>query len=306
MKTRYLLPALLATCAVATAPALGQTLDQRIDTVRKQAAQNTAASQENTRLKLLQTLLYKRLTVSFERVPAREVFDFMRTALGINLIARYSDDPVAHGIDPQTPISLIGEGMLAIELLNLVLEQCSAVEPSTWQLRGSFLEVGTKERLSTPDAQQIRAYPIDDLTYQPPRFENTLPMTLEESLSWPFGGYASGSSYNLRPYGGGFGGYGGRGGFGGRGGYGGSIGPAGRPTDTVRDKMQAAESLIALIVEVIEPEAWTRNGGAWASIHYRDGALVVRAPDFIHRQINGYPRVPRPDRVSKRRDSPPK
>ncbi len=300
MKTRYLLPALLAICSVVTVGVWGQTLPQRIAALRKQAAQSTAASQENTRLKLLQTLLYKKLTVSFEQVPAREVFDYIRTALGINLIARYSDDPVAHGIDPQTPITLIGEGMLAIELLNLVLEQCSAVEPSTWQLRGSFVEVGTKERLSTPEAQQIRAYPIDDLTYQPPRFEHTLPMTLEESLSWPYGGYAPGPSYRLRPYGGGYGGYGGRGG------YGGSIGPAGRPTDTTKDKTQAAESLIALIVEVIEPEAWTRNGGAWASIRYRDGALIVRAPDFIHRQINGYPRVPPPDRVSKRKDSPPK
>ena len=291
MKTRYLLPALLATSSVVTAGVWGQTLPQRIAEVTKRAAQSTATSQENTRLKLLQTLLYKKLTVSFEQVPAREVFDFIRIALGINLIARYSDDPVAHGIDPQTPITLIGEGMLAVELLNLVLEQCSAVEPSTWQLRGSFVEVGTKERLSTPEAQQIRAYTIDDLTYQPPRFEHTLPMTLEESLRWPYGGYAPGPSFRLRPYGG-------------RGGYGGSIGPAGRPTDTTKDKTQAAESLIALIVEVIEPEAWTRNGGAWASIHYRDGALIVRAPDFIHRQINGYPRVPSPDRVSRPRDSP--
>lgn len=300
MKTRHLLPALLATCSVVTAGVWGQTLPQRIAAVKKRAVQSTAASQENTRLKLLQTLLYKKLTVSFERVPAREVFDYMRAALGINLIARYSDDPVAHGIDPQTPITLIGEGMLAVELLDLVLEQCSAVEPSTWQLRGSFVEVGTKERLSTPESQQIRVYAIDDLTYQPPRFENTMPMTLEESLSRPYGGYAPGPSYRLRPYGGGYGGYGGRGG------YGGSIGPAVRPTDTIRDKTQAAESIIALIVEVIEPEAWTRNGGAWASIRYLDGALIVRAPDFIHRQINGYPRVPRPDRVSRRKDSPPK
>ena len=30
--------------------------------------------------------------------------------------------------------------------------------------------------------------------------------------------------------------------------------------------------------------------GKWASVKYWQGKLIVRAPDFLHRQLNGYPK----------------
>ena len=54
------------------------------------------------------------------------------------------------------------------------------------------------------------------------------------------------------------------------------------------------DSLIELVTETVEPDAWQRNGGQWATMKYRDGALIVNAPPFIHRQIGGTPRVPPP------------
>ena len=33
---------------------------------------------------------------------------------------------------------------------------------------------------------------------------------------------------------------------------------------------------------------WTDNGGEGASMHLFNGTLIVNAPDYIHRQINGY------------------
>ena len=40
--------------------------------------------------------------------------------------------------------------------------------------------------------------------------------------------------------------------------------------------------------------AWINNGGEYATIKYFDGALIVRAPDYIHRQIGGYPKPLKP------------
>ena len=60
------------------------------------------------------------------------------------------------------------------------------------------------------------------------------------------------------------------------------------------EKKKRALELIDLITEIVEPDAWTLNGGTWATITYVDGMLVVRAPDFVQREIGGYPRVPRP------------
>ena len=64
------------------------------------------------------------------------------------------------------------------------------------------------------------------------------------------------------------------------------------------NRRQKAEELIDMIIESIEPMAWDQNGGSWATIRYYEGSLIVRAPDYIHRQIGGYPRPlrPRPER----------
>ncbi|MCH8006059.1 MAG: hypothetical protein IH888_07505, partial [Planctomycetes bacterium] len=36
------------------------------------------------------------------------------------------------------------------------------------------------------------------------------------------------------------------------------------------------------------------NGGDFATISYYTGTLIVRAPDYIHRQLGGYPFATRP------------
>ena len=280
-----LLPALalsLVWVGVAT-PVSGQTLAQRIEAVKKKRALEQAGQTvESPKVKMLQALLYTELAVDFNETPAREVFEYLKTALDINLIVRYSDDPIGHGIDAETPISLSAEKMRAFEVLDLVLEQCATVEACTWQLRGSFVEVGTKERLSAQTAREIRAYSIDDLLFEAPRFTDSMSLRLDDAFYSPWYGGSFGGNF-----GGNFGGYG-------SGGYGGSINPlATRPTGA-EEREQKAQALIELIVEVVEPTAWARNGGQWATIRYREGALIVRAPDYIQRQINGYPRVPRP------------
>ena len=280
----------IASIAAITAPASSQTLTDRIAAIKKQRAAEQAAAQTRTELgpkaKLLQSLLYHKLTVNFDQTPARDVFDYLATTLGVNLIARYSDDTIAHGIDPETPISLSIEDMHALQVLELALEQCATAEGCTWQLRTGFIEVGTKERLSTPIAQEVRTYPIDELVFAPTRFNNAPSVGINHLYpSYPgYGGYA-------HPYTGRYsGGYGT--------GYGGSVGPTTLAPAADQRKSQRAQEIVNLITDTIEPMAWTVNGGNWATIRYRDGSLIVNAPDYIHRQIDGYPHVPPPNTES--------
>ncbi|MHC4991536.1 MAG: hypothetical protein ACYTGC_11200 [Planctomycetota bacterium] len=265
---------LAVTVGTVAAPAAGQTLAERVAAIQEKRAEKEKA----TKLRMLQVLLYEQVTVTFDQTPARDVFDYLRISLDVNLIVRYSDDTIGHGIDPDTPITLTADGVPALELLELVLEQCSTVDECTWQLRKSFLEIGTKERLSVPAARQIRWYPVDEILFEAPDFKDSVSMRLEDSFPY-YGGYGWGHA-------GGF--------LNGGGGYGGSIristGGAGGAAGTAN----RVQSLIDLIVELVEPQAWAQNGGEWASIRYREGALVVNAPPFIHRKIGGYPRVPPP------------
>ena len=275
--------AVMLTLAIVAAPAAGQSLQQRIAAVRDQQEQKQT-QQRGARVKMLQSLLYRDLTVDFDRTPARDAFDYLGTTLGINLVVRYADDRVGHGIDPALPIVLSVRDAPAMVVLELVLEQCSSVEQCTWQLRKGFLEVGTKERLSVPAARVLRWYAVDELIFEPPDFDDSLDLRLDHVLPG---------------YGGGYGGY--SGGVLGGGGYGGSIrfstGAGG-----ASPKAQRVQSLISFITDIVEPTAWTRNGGDQASISYRDGMLLINAPGYIQRQVFGHPKVPPPDTVTPREE----
>ncbi|MHC4209958.1 MAG: hypothetical protein ACYSWT_09640 [Planctomycetota bacterium] len=266
--------ALVLTMGTVAAPAAGQTLSQRVAAIQEKRAEKEKAS----KIRILQALLYTQLTVRFDRTPARDVFDYLKIALDINVIARYSDDAIGHGIEPDAPITLDADGVPALELLELILEQCSAIDACTWQLRRGYLEVGTKERLSVPATRQIRWYPIDELLFEAPHFDDSISLRLEDAFP-----YTGGSGWG---YAGGF--------LNGGGGYGGSIQISPAASGSGGGTANRVQSLIDLIVELVEPEAWTQNGGAWASIRYREGALIVNAPPYVHRKPAGYPRVPPP------------
>ena len=49
---------------------------------------------------------------------------------------------------------------------------------------------------------------------------------------------------------------------------------------------------MTLIKELVEPEGWIDNGGSWSTMQLYEGVLIIRAPDFVHRQIDGYPFAP--------------
>ncbi|NNM27290.1 MAG: hypothetical protein HKO59_15115 [Phycisphaerales bacterium] len=262
--------------ALLATPALAQSLSGRIQAVRQQHTQRATVSPQ---VKTLQTLLYGRVTVNFDETPAREAIEFIANTLGVPIAGRYLDDPAGHGIDPDLPISLRAADLTGLDAIELVLEQCSADEPSTWQLTRRGLEVGTKERLSAPAARSLRTYPIEAMLFEPTRYDDApkLGIFIDNPVYDPYAGPytppgASGS-------------------FSSRGVV---VNQSGRSGTGTPDRTARANELIELIIATVEPLAWIQNGGEWASVQYHDGFLVVRAPDYIHRQLGGYPRVPRP------------
>jgi len=297
--------------ATPVTPASGQSLSESIQIVKKRRADQARKDRVAGRqTKMLQRLFYTELDVDFEKVPVRDVFEFMDELLDVQLIVRYHDDPTGIGIDPDTAISLEGEALLAVEVIEMVLEQCSVIDDCTWQLRRSFIEIGPKERLGVSSAQEMRIYPIDELLYEAPRFSNRPVMGFNVGYPGWIGAYDSDYSHRGRlRYTNGWGwGWGSR--LQGQG-YGGAFGGNVVSNGTTKDpdagdrgnlnsreaKAERAEELIEFITSMVEPEAWNRNGGMSASIEYRDGSLFVRAPEFVHREIAGYPPIPPPEDV---------
>jgi hypothetical protein len=281
-----------ATCTLVAAglaaAAEAQSLSERINAVTEQRA----AQQNLSKSGLLRALISTGVSVRFSETPAKEAFAYLKQLTGVDLTVRWSSDPGASdGFDPEAPITLEVNNGQALVVLERMIEQAST-EPSTWQLRDGYVEVGPKSRLSVRNAQETRIYPIRDLLFEAPNFDNAPDFNLNQAMqSGGMGGGGGGGGGFGGGGGGGFGG-GGGGGFGGGGGGGGGGTPFGESGEQPerRSAQEKAEELIDLIKSLVEPDAWLDE--SVASIRYYDGSIIVRAPDFIQRQIGGYGMLP--------------
>lgn len=244
---------------------------------------------------ILGKLVYTDVTVEFNQTELKQVMDFLGTLLDVQMVIYWQGENRVTGLDPELAVTIDVEQTPALNLLQRILEQCSKDgEEYTWQLRQGMLEIGSKERLGRKSAQVLKLYNIENLILEIPDFDNAPTLDLGN-----FGGGGGGLG------GGGFGGGGGigGGGGGGRGGAGGGFGGGGAggggggslaPTE----EADRIEELVTLITTFIEPEAWRRNGGEWATIESYRGNLIIRAPDFVQRQLEGYAFRPIPPKGS--------
>ncbi len=276
---------IFVTLAMTASPASGQGLRERIDHVRRDRARSEASNVEKGRL--LSVLMYRDIEMlDFRDQPARDVVNYLRNLLGIPIVGRWMDDRAGEGLDPDAPITLRVENQPALRVLEMVLEQLEEYEETGWQLRDGFVEIGTKNRLAARAAQEIRYYPIRDLLFEPPRFDNAPDFDLNQALQQ---GGSGGGGGGGRGGGGGGGGRGGGGGGGGGAGGGGQLFGDPEEDPELETEEERAQRIIDLIVELIEPTGWDIMGGTWATIRFHQGVLIIRAPDFVHRQIGGYP-----------------
>ena len=249
-------------------------------------ADAAAPYEDQVRAELIGVLTLTRLSVSFDGVSAREAFRTLSAAINTPILGRYNDDRVGHGIDPDLLVTVHLDDVPARYVLELILDQVALDEPCTWQLRRGSIEVGTKERLSVPAASETRIYRVADLLLEAPYFES------------PFAGAMVGGSWTFHghPY---------------------ATAALTRPSSSGRKKPdQLAGEIAEGIVEMIEPGNWdygqddgdpefddeipgslsvgadrrTRpRAGKIARLRIWRDRFVIAAPDFIHRQIVGYP-----------------
>ena len=160
--------------------AVAQGLSERIRGVADQRAQERA--QDSSRASLLGALLYTDVAVNFDKTAARTAFEYVADQMGVPLVVRYDGEGGSGGIDPEMEISLQLEGAPALTVLERLLEMCATDEACTWQLRDGFVEAGTKERLSVPAARELRMYPVRDLLFEPPYFDNAPDFNLNAAI----------------------------------------------------------------------------------------------------------------------------
>lgn len=256
---------------------------------------------DSERARMLGMLTYTRLSLTFDDVPVRDAFVAIAQSLEINIVGRWSDDKVGHGLDPDSRVTIHAESKAAIDVIEELLEQCETYEDCTWQLRAGIVEVGTKRRLAVSAARERRTYDLTDLLLEAPYFPSNGAASAYARVNSVYVDAVLGEAnrHALRE----------------------GLPP---PRKTKSDVMlELAEGL----VETIEPGHWNlagrreeaaaddgddddstatpsgklatggaqrRNDKEWARLRFFQEALVITAPDFMHRQIGGYPRPTRP------------
>ncbi|MBS0191163.1 MAG: hypothetical protein U0573_15145 [Phycisphaerales bacterium] len=212
--------------------------------------------------------LMKVMSVDYSQTRLESVIKNLADATGAPLDVLWTDDRNPVGLDKEALVTFAGQDMTALAVLEAVLQRAGTDTSgggSSWQLtEAGTIEVGPKERLNR--SKRLEIYDVSDLLLEIQDYSNVPQFDLNGALQ------AAGS---------------------GGGGGGGSSSPfsgtAQQNTAPGKTEQERADELIRLIVDLVEPNEWTNNGGSGASVRYYKKSLLVTAPDYIQRQINGYP-----------------
>jgi hypothetical protein len=213
--------------------------------------------------------LEKRVTIDLADARFEDVVIFIEQVGDIDLEPIWADESAGaagfDGLDKEALVTLkLRDGTL-MTILERALEQTQTdFAENTWQFTSSgSIEIGPKSRLN--ERAFVKLYDVADLTFIVPDFPEVPELDLDTVLQQ--------SSQ--------------------RGGRGGGGGIFQDPDDISVDNIlndEAAQTmqLMDLITQSIEPEQWVSNGGDGASVTQFRQQFLVRAPDYIHRQIGGY------------------
>jgi hypothetical protein len=217
-------------------------------------------------------LMLRTVSLKVQEQRLDDIVRYITELTGADLEVLYIDSRNPEGLDPERPITLDVQNVSALRLLELTLEQAArdSFEGATWQFTpwGS-IEAGLKSSLNR--RQRIQIYDIADLLLTVPDFNDAPEIDLQQVVQGGQGG-----------------------GGGGQGVFGGGQGGGGNNNeDDERDLDERRQEIIGLIEAVIEPDQWQAAGGDGGTITIFQNTLVIRAADYIHRQIDGYPFLPR-------------
>jgi hypothetical protein len=220
--------------------------------------------------KILGSLIYTDLSVSFDGEEANEIMRQLEEDLNV-LLQVYWTTKNLDGCERSAPIFLKLERQPALIVLERIIEQLSDDEEVTWQMRDGVLEVGLKTRFSKSSSHQTITYSIGDLLFIIRDFNNAPEM----GTGGGSGGVGGGNSGGI------------------------DFGTPGADPESLT-KQERINKIIELITTFVEPPQWEQNGGECKITSFNE-TLIIRAPNFVHRQIGGYPfAAVRPDSAKKR------
>ena len=221
--------------------------------------------QDQTKRENLAKMMRQVNDVAFQDQRLEDVLTFIGEITTAEIEPLWLDDTNTTGLDKERLITLKAPSKVsALKLLEMVLEKAQDDASligggNGWQMTDwGSIECGPKERLASHMRMEI--YPIDDMLFEIPDYPEAPEIDLQSVLQSSQGGSGGQSPFQDNQ----------------------------DDEQDRRPKEERANDIADLIQQFVEPEQWLSGGGE-ATIRYFQGSLIVRAPDFVHRQIAGYP-----------------
>ncbi len=238
-------------------------------TTQTAVVRSSGVPQRDTLMRMMRPV-----SIEFKEHRLEDVIRFITEVTQADMEVFWMDDRNSSGLDKDTPITLRFNKGTALDLLEKVLEKAqsdSIGQGSSWQLDSSgTLQVGPKDRLNR--FKTVKLYSIADLLIEIPDYADAPEFDLQSVLQ-DQGGQGGGGQSPFRD--------------------------AQQQAPDRKPLEERAREIQDILVSLVETEQWVDNGGDGASIRFFQGNFLVNAPDYIHRQIDGYPYWPAADtRVS--------
>lgn len=200
------------------------------------------------------------ISAKFEHQRLEDVLNYLADVTHTDIEVMWADERNVAGLDKELSITYKIDNRPALFALEGVLEKAvnaNGASGNSWQLtKSGTLQIGPEARLN--NFTRIELYPIQDILREIPDYANAPELDLQGALQ------SQGSQSLFRE-------------------------ANQQQQNQDRPLEERAQDIIKIVTDLVEPEQWVNNGGDGASIRHFQGSLIIKAPDYIHRQINGYP-----------------
>ncbi|HYE02049.1 MAG TPA: hypothetical protein VD963_02310 [Phycisphaerales bacterium] len=202
------------------------------------------------------------VTVELKETRLEDVMKFLVEVTGAELEVMWAEGDLA-GLDPEQRITLNARNLPALTFLERVLDKAQTdFQQATWQMTDyGPMQVGPKDRLNR--TKRLVIYPVQDLLSELPRYEDAPTIDLQSVLQQGEGGGGQSPFTENQTQ-----------------------------EQQRRDIEEKVRQIEDLITSLVEPDQWQVNGGDGATIRYFQGNFIVNGPDYVHRQLAGYPYWP--------------
>lgn len=226
---------------------------------------------------VMRLLTGKPITIELnEGTPLSSVLEYIERETKAEFEPIWRSDKQPDGMAKDAPVSLNAKEIDPMTFLTKVLAQVGdPADPYlvvTWQLTpNGRIQIGPKAILNT--FRRVELYDINQLLFETPFFTQAPEIDLDRVLQGGDGGSQGSPFRNTGNQ------------------------PPRTPEQFEEDRRERATEIIGIITQHAEDKQWTSGGGPLPDPRYYEGHIIVDAPDYVHRALDGYSWLPSSQRT---------